>query len=176
MRGFSFPASTDQTTEATRSYIKSLIERLPDDGESNEMKNGMATFLTKVAIRRQYSLRRIERVLTQFGLCIAFTTPKNLRLGAIVFVLCDLKLSSPVLFKKAKLGTLTFKELQDLYQFEDDDDWQVRWLRYFYDNGINRKEQEWQSYSSALSRYNVRDARHASIYLANNIVDNIRPL
>lgn len=138
------------------------------------MKSGMNDFISDLAASKGYSLRRVERVLTQFGLCMAFTKANTLRLGAIVYVLCDLKLSNPNLFRKAKIGTLTWSELQEFYQFDEEKhSWFVRWLRYFYDPSVDDSADEWKSLSSSLWRFSFNSRENTRLYLANNVVDNI---
>jgi hypothetical protein len=103
----SFPVPEEhEYKNQIRRFVREIMKLMPDDNEEGRLKSGMADFLEDAAIRKNYSLRRIERILTQFGLSMAYSRPNVLRLGAVVFVLCDLKHTNRLLFQKAKLGTL----------------------------------------------------------------------
>lgn len=156
-------------------FIAAFMKTFPNDGAGGRYVSNMRDFLAKTAVRKGYSLRRIERVLTQFSLCVSFTNDADFRVGAIVFVLCDLKISNRRLFQKAKNGTLSYEEINEYYEFDDSDDqWFVRWLRYFYDVTIDPSAEEWEnlrgSIGSYLFRNNISDLK---TYLINNIVDQI---
>ena len=156
-----------------RKFIADIMQDLPDDGEGGRYKHGIVEFLAEISIRKEYSLRRIERILTQFGLVVAFSKPNVLRLGAVVYVLCDLKQTNRKLFGKAKEGTLTWAEIKSHYNFSDSDNWYERWLRYFYDPTIDPNDSEWKPLTSDLWRYNSGERSDTAKYFANQVVDNI---
>jgi hypothetical protein len=170
---FPIPKAHERRDQIGR-FVRDIMKLMPDDGDDGKLKSGMADFLVDTAIRKNYSLRRIERVLTQFGLCMAFSKANWLRLGAVVYVLCDLKQTNRLLFQKAKIGTLTYKEIRDFYDFDDEaHSWFIQWLRFFYDKSINFEEEEWRSLSRSLYRYNVDRPADTALFFANKVVDSI---
>jgi KAP family P-loop domain len=171
----SFPTQRkSEHQNSVASFFRNLLKDKPDDGENGALWKTMSEFITKFSVRRGYSLRRIEKIVTQFALCMAFTDSKQFRHKVIVVVLCDLKISNRHLFYKSKNGTLTFKELENYYDFnEKEDSGIIRWLRYFYDAGINRNEEEWHSFASSLWKGNLDDDKDKAVYLANDVVDRI---
>lgn len=171
----SFPIQEQsERRNSIAAFVQSSMRGMPDDGEKGSHWQGMADFITSIAPHKNYSLRRIEKILTQFSLCMAFTRPNQLRLGAVVFVLCDLKISNRELFQKSKNGTLTFMELDQFYAFDKEKhSWYVRWLRYCFDNTIDLNNEEWKSLSNSLWTYSVGSPRETALYLANQVVDQV---
>ncbi|MGR6430376.1 KAP family P-loop NTPase fold protein [Rhizobium sp. PAMB 3174] len=172
----SFPtADEDRRKRQLTQYISGIFEAFPDDGEEGQWAGNMAEFVVNISVKRNYSLRRIERILAQFSVCLKFTSKKQLRLGAIIYVLCDLKISAPELFKKAKSGQLTFSEIKDHYSFDGDEDehWYLEWLEYFYDSTVNTSDSRWNDFNIFLRGYAITNPRRTAMLLANEIVDCI---
>lgn len=167
----SFPVHDENNRKRQISkFVERIVERLPADLDDGGTYRSMMDFLAEISFRRNYSLRRIERILTQFALCMAFSNPRRDRLAPVICVLCDLKHSNPALFEKAKRGVLSFDEIQNFYNFNDTFEWYVGWLRYIFDASIDRYHEDWRSYSRD---YRISDQRTASMHLANNVVDRI---
>lgn len=171
----SFPVQhKSERQNSVTAFVRNLVKDKPEDGENGALWRTMSDFITNFSLRRGYSLRRIEKIVTQFALCMAFTGSKQFRHNVIIVVLCDLKISNRHLFQKSKNGTLTFKELEQYYEFDEKKDLGiVRWLRYFYDSSIDRNEEEWNSLASSLWNWNLDDPEDTAIYLANDVVDRI---
>jgi hypothetical protein len=155
-------------------FIEGSIYGMPDDGEGGQQWTGLSNFISGIGHRLDYSLRRIERIITQFALCMNFTKPNEFRLGAVICVLCDLKISNRSLFQQAKNGTLKYKDLREFYRFDEErDKWYISWLQYYYDDEINREEQVWQDFRRSLYRYSLSGHQETALYLANQVVDRI---
>jgi KAP family P-loop domain len=155
-------------------FIQGSIDGMPDDGEGGQQWTGLSNFISRIGHRLDYSLRRIERIITQFALCMNFTKPNQFRLGAVIYVLCDLKISNRSLFQKAKNGTLKYKDLREFYRFDEErDNWYISWLQYYYDDEINREEQEWQELRRSLYKYHLSGHQETALYLANQVVDRL---
>jgi len=171
----SFPTPRTNVRERSiRDFLNTFIEGMPDDNEGGNYWDKLKEFICSIAIKKSYSLRKIEKIVSQFAVCVHFTNEKNLRIGAVVFVLCDLKITNPSLFSKAKQGMLSYSELDKHYDFDDDRyEWYIKWLRYFYDETIDRSEPEWQRMGESLYRYNFFETDSVPTYLANEIVDKI---
>ena len=171
----SFPIQEkNERRRSVSAFVQSSTKMMPEDGENGSQWKAMREFITDFSSKRNYSLRRIERILTQFALCMAFTRPNQFRLAAVVVVLCDLKISNRDLFVKSKLGVLSFKELDEYYKFEDKGGYGiVMWLRYFFDEGIDRQAEEWQSLARSLWQYHLNEPQDTALYLANEVVDRI---
>ena len=171
----SFPTPRTNVRERSiRDFLSNFIEGMPDDDEGGNYWNEMKEFISSIAITKSYSLRKIEKIISQFGVCLYFTKKKNLRIGAVVFVLCDLKITNPPLFYKAKQGTLSYSELNEHYKFDEvRHEWYIKWLRYFYDETIDRSDPEWQQMGKSFFRYNFFETDSIPTYLANEIVDKI---
>jgi len=165
----------NEEKQAIRKFVSAIVNDLPDDGEDGKFKRGMVDFVCEIAARRKYTLRRTERILTQFGLCLAFSKPNTFRLGALVHILCDLKFTDQSLFTKAKIGQLKWVEIKDLYGLEDQQmDWYGRWLRYFLDPTIDRDEEQWASMSRSLWNWSLSDDPIDTVkHVANKVVDRI---
>lgn len=164
----------NQRERSLRSFIRNTIKPMPPDNEEGKAWDGLIEFIITESRKRDYTLRRIEKIATQYALCMKFTKKEQFRIGAVVYVLCDLKVSNPNLFQKAKNGTLSWIEIRDHFQFHDDDNnWFVRWLRYFYDKSIDLSSKEWNSLSSSLWTYNLDSPGETAQYLANGVVDRI---
>jgi KAP family P-loop domain len=171
----SFPVQQkNELQNSVTIFVRNLVKDKPEDGENGALWKTMSEFITKFSVRRGYSLRRIEKIVTQFALCMAFTGSKQFRHKVIVVVLCDLKISNRNLFHKSKNGTLTFKELDGYYEFDEkEDSGIIKWLRYFYDADIDRNGEEWHSFASSLWNWNLDNYKDTATYLANDVVDRI---
>lgn len=171
----SFPTMQKHQREtAIKKFIEGFTENMPPDGEGGRMWNEMIEFISDIALSKSYSLRRVEKILTQFAVAMRFTTKEQIRLGAVVFTLCDLKISNPKIFNKAKNGTLKYSELLNYYKFDANTHrWYIQWLRFCYDESIDTKDSEWRELSISISRYRVRDPHALALYLANEVVDKI---
>jgi KAP family P-loop domain len=167
----SFPL---QEKSKRQSSVCNLVKDMPDDGADGKLWGIMSDFISNFLTRRDYSLRRIEKILTQFALCMAFTDSKQFRHSVVLAVLCDLKISNHGLFRKSKNGTLSYKQINEYYKFDDQSDTGIiRWLRYFYDADIDRSEEEWKSLNSSLWNWHLDKPEDTAIYLANEVVDRI---
>lgn len=155
----SFPTlRTNIREKSILDFLDNFIEGMPDDNEGGNYWDKMKEFICSIAITKSYSLRKIEKIVSQFAVCLHFTNERNLRIGAVVFVLCDLKITNPSLFSKSKQGILSYSELDEHYKFDDDRyEWYIKWLRYFYDETIDRSDPEWQRMGEAFFRYNFFD-------------------
>ncbi len=102
------------------------------------------------------------------------TRSEPLRIEALVYVLCDLKVCQPDLLRKAKFGELQYADLILNYSLDDDDDrWYIRWLRYCFDEGINANDPEWQGLTQSIAMYTFGSPKKLSLYFANEVVDRI---
>ncbi|MCC0043360.1 MAG: hypothetical protein H6892_02930 [Brucellaceae bacterium] len=171
-----FPIMEQEDNErALKYFMMQFIENFPDDEEDGQFVSGMLDFLSRTAARKGYTLRRVERILTQFGLCVVFSRANEFRLSALIYVLCDMKIAHPDLFRKAKNGTLTWAEIKGAYVFDDNkDEWISRWLRYFHGIGGDISDDERRQLKDSLWKYSLPDDhRQVARYLANNVVDRI---
>lgn len=171
----SFPTMRKHERErAITTFVKSFTQDMPPDGEGGKLWRSMIEFITDLSLSKEYSIRRVEKILTQFAVAMRFTKTEQLRIPSIIFVLCDLKLSNPRLFAKSKNGKLSYSELTDHYKFDEEKYGRLmNWLRYFYDDTIDRKSAEWERMGQSLWRYNFHDVEDISNYLANEVVDKI---
>lgn len=171
----SFPVQRKHERERSIShFVKALTDGLPVAKEDPRYAEYFADFLSRVALRRAYSLRLIEKIYAQFAICMTFTNSRQLRVGAIVFVLCDLNLNERNLFLKAKSGNLTFKEISRFYGFDEAEDrWYIDWLRYLYDPEVNHESDQWSAIRNSLFQYSVGDIASLRSYFANDVVDRI---
>ncbi|AEH88021.1 KAP family P-loop NTPase fold protein [Mesorhizobium opportunistum] len=158
-------------------FVLDVLKAMPDDDESGRLKDGFAEFISLVWERGEYSLRRIERLCTLFGLCLAFTNKKTIRHPALIHILCDLKLSSPMLFAKAKTGTLNYLDVKNFYRFSDDLDkrnnkldwYSLNW-RYFLSSTEELKGMDVSGFRDSSFYYNI-EREDVVRFLANNIVE-----
>lgn len=160
-----------------KKFVLNVLKAMPDDDESGRLKDGFADFTSLVWSRGQYSLRRVERLCTLFGLCLAFTNKNTIRHQALIHILCDLKLSSPGLFFKAKDGTLTYQDVKNRYRFSDDPDkrnddldWYAMNWRYFLSSEEELKGFDVSGFGRGLFEYSI-DREDVVRFLANKIVD-----
>lgn len=171
----SFPAMQKNTRErAIRNFVENFTEGMPEDGEDGRLWQNMIEFITDLSLSKEYSLRRVEKIMTQFAVSMRFTNKDQIRIHSILFVLCDLKISNPKLFAKSKNGKLLYSELADHYTFDEEKyDRHIKWLRYFYDDTIDRTSPEWERMGEVLWKYSFHGIEEASNYLANEVVDKI---
>ncbi|WP_181170130.1 MULTISPECIES: P-loop NTPase fold protein [unclassified Mesorhizobium] len=160
-----------------KKFALSALKDMPDDDESGQLKNGFAQFISLVWEREQYSLRRIERLCTLFGLCLAFTNKNTIRYPAMIHILCDLKLSAPVLFYKAKNGNLSYQDVKRRYGFSDEPDrrdnkldWYALNWRYFLSSNEELKGFDVSGFERSSFDFNV-EREDVVRFLANNIVE-----
>ncbi|MCJ9754492.1 KAP family NTPase [Neorhizobium sp. BETTINA12A] len=170
-----FPIAEGHTRKAQMlAFVSEIVSGMPSDGEDGSLSGEMVNFITDLAIRKNYSLRNIERVLTQFAICMAFTKKGQLRLGAVLFVLCDLKYNNTNLFQKAKRGELNYHQLNSFYSFDaENEHWYISWLEYFFEPQINLNDPKWKDQNRYLSRYSISNPKKTALYFANNVVDCI---
>jgi hypothetical protein len=166
-----------ENSRLLKQFSMNVLKAMPDDDESGRLKDSFAEFTSLVWSRGEYSLRRIERLCTLFGLCMAFTNKNTIRFPALLHILCDLKLSAPKLFSKAKNGTLSYQEVKNYYGFSDNPDerngeldWYSLSWRYFLSSAEELKAIDDSGFGRSLFQYNIE--REAVIrFLANKIVE-----
>jgi hypothetical protein len=160
-----------------KKFALHVLKEMPDDDDSGRLKDGFAEFISLVWERGEYSLRRLERLCTLFGLCLAFTNKRTIRHPALIHILCDLKLSAPVLFAKAKNGTLTYRGVKNRYGFSDEPDkrkdkldWYALNWRYFLSSNDELKSIDVSGFQSSLFEYSI-EREDVVRFLANKIVE-----
>ncbi|TPI39897.1 hypothetical protein FJW07_11945 [Mesorhizobium sp. B3-1-9] len=158
-------------------FVLNILNEMPDDDQSGQLKDSFADFTSVVWRRGDYSLRRLERLCTLFGLCMAFTNKRTIRYPAIIYILCDLKISMPSLFAKAKDGTLAYREVKAHYEFSDDPDkrdndldWYALNWRYFLSSDKELQGFDVSGFRSSSFEFNI-DREDVVRFLANKIVD-----
>ncbi|MER9727925.1 P-loop NTPase fold protein [Mesorhizobium sp. M0217] len=160
-----------------KKFVLNATREMPDDDQSGQLKDRFADFTSIVWESGEYSLRRLERLCTLFGLCMAFTNKRTIRHPALIHVLCDLKLSSPPLFAKAKNGTLTYRDVKTRYGFSDDPDkrendrdwYAINW-RYFLSSNEELQGLNVSGFRSTSFEYNI-EREDVVQFLANKIVE-----
>lgn len=68
-------------------FVLNVLKEMPDDDQSGQLKDSFADFTSVVWRRGDYSLRRLERLCTLFGLCMAFTNKRTIRYPALIHIL-----------------------------------------------------------------------------------------
>ena len=160
-----------------KEFADKILRGMPDDQEGGRMKLDFSVFISKIGLKLDYSLRRIERICTLFGLCMAFTNKRTIRNPAIIHILCDMKVASPVLFRKAKKGSLSYSEVKNRYEFSDsldikrqEMDWYAKNWRYFLGKGEELSGIDASSFSRDLFDYGI-EREDMIRFISNNIVD-----
>ncbi len=174
----SFPEMRDNERKTSlTNFIGQILELMPDDQENGKYKQAFVDFSCRIAIQKGYSLRRIEKIVSTFSICLAYTTKNHLRIGAIVHILCDLKISNPNLFKKAKSKLLSYEEIAEYYKFPELNNdgydflkWYAGWWQFSLLEQIDSSSDEFRGYRSSLFNFHF-DRRDLVSIIANQIVE-----
>lgn len=174
----SFPdLEPNEKKKVLKEFVSIVIKDMPDDKEGGRMKEDFSGFISKIGIRLDYSLRRIERICTLFGLCMAFTNKRIIRNPALLHILCDLKVAAPELFRMARNGTLSYSDIRDRYNLSSnpefrkhDLDWYAINWRYYLGKNEEISGLDTSAFSRDLFDYNI-EREDMVRFMANKIVD-----
>lgn len=171
----SFPILDTHALEiAIETFCDEFARGMGNDHKQIRGWTDLKNTIVRIAINKNYSLRKIEKILSQFFVSIHFANSNANLFDPIFYILCDLKITNPHLFNKAKKGSLTYQEIRDFYQFnEEREEWYTEYLRYIFDPSIDRSDERWRQIKNQLGHSSSRDVSELSKHIANNIVDRI---
>lgn len=121
-RGFGRSADTLLRSK----YINYIWEKMELKYAEADLNQSIREGLTCVSEVFGLSLRSIERIAVHLALVKAATNKRNFRIPCIVVGLCVMRLEDPDLYRKAKDGSLSWKEASEFFQFEN---WQAETVR-----------------------------------------------
>ena len=164
----------DARRAAISSFVFKIIDVTKSDQTNIETCNRMGNFLTEISITQCHSLRRIERIMTQFFIVMNFGVSNIKIIWPLVFLLCDMKISNKRLFDKSKIGELKFNELKEIYKFDENNTATYPMvIRYFFDEFIDRDSEEYSDIHIHLASRWQKNPIAMVTDFANNVVDRI---
>lgn len=171
----------DRGTRTRKQYIEYLALHLTAISPRYRDQELMLFMLEDVAEARELSFRTIERIATTLATSLALTPENHLKLAPIVAGLAILKVCDPVLFRKARAGSITMDEVDRAFQFDkwpkrgsSDAEWVRNWWVYCTvaelppGDGI-----DWRQWAQQLFRYNVRERIGLVPLLARTVVERL---
>ena len=173
----SFPVLAESERKiAIGRFIYDFRKGMPSgQGQDREWQISI-DFLSNLALNHNYSLRRIEKIITQFAISIHFLNKNSYVQYHILSLLCDLKISNSKLYKKAKSGTLNYSEIMENYNKNGTiviNEKLGNLLQFFYDKDIDIEDPKWDRYKTISWQGSFESFSEIPIYLANQVVDKI---
>jgi len=157
-------------------YVEYLTKSLEFDPENRESARYTAEFISAVSDAKDFSLRSVERIFTALALALAFTGQSQLRPAPIIGGLCVLRVTHPSLYAKAKMGTLTYAEVDGALGLgRNDEDYNMEFARDWWTFCLepDAPDELVKKFGSTLFQYGFRDRMHIVPALANVIVDRL---
>ena len=105
------PAPSDSQETRRARYIQHLWKALQIRWSNDGYDKAVIDSIASLADTHNLSLRALERVMTNFALVAASTGPNQDVVATIVIGLCVMRLKEPELYEKARVGQLTFPEV-----------------------------------------------------------------
>ena len=156
-----------------RKYIEYLTTELELKEDSDKTLRYTLDFISNLAMDHGFSFRQIEKIMSTLALARAYSAGGATKFAPVVAGLCVMKAAAPVLFRKAKDGTLTFDEFQKFFRVRADNkewtaDFFLKWWRFCLDPTFSDAEAEQMSRS--LFHFGFGRTELASS-IANSVID-----
>lgn len=120
------------------------------------------------------SARQVERFVTNVALSYLAVRDREFRPATIIAFLAAIKAVDPKLYKRAKGGLLTYREISDFVMRGDwsnfDPAHVIKVFRFYLDPNIDVNSAEWEGFGQSLWNYNI-DRNRVIAYLANSVLD-----
>lgn len=158
-------------------FARSICEKLlPSTKETNDITN----YIAVISEGLDLSLRQVERYVTHVCLSYLAFNERKLRPTIVIAFLAAIKTIDPSLYRKAKLRTINYSDME---KFLNSGDWEennfkidriLTVFRYYLDPDIDERSDEWSGYGSTVWQYNI-DRLSIIPYVANSVLDNFSP-
>lgn len=168
----SFPRLDNNQLEQSMGLLLTREPQMPDDKAEGRAWNELSRFITRNFLNKGYSLRKIEKIVAQFSIVMYFMSENDARIDPLIILLCDLKISHPEIFKRAKDGQITFEEIDDIYNIDDNYSRSFRSITQVI-FGSQPDHERLADLSSFSFRYNLDSAEQIRDYLIRNVIERI---
>lgn len=161
-------------------YLEHLISNLSFRSEDKNTLETVKNNFIHIAEAGELSLRNAERIFSQVALSLASTSPTQKRNGVIVVGLCTLKILRPDLFLRAKKGTLSFEQIEEVLGLNRPSKTSSSAARnarrhWAFFLGVNEDNELLRSFQSTAFDYDLSSPIEFVPFVANNIVDRLNP-
>jgi|SRR5680860_12933 len=161
-------------------FMDHLEKSLKFEPEDQESVNAATQIVRHVAECHNLSLRAMERIMSHLAVGFAYTSRNSLRPPPIMGGLCVLRVVAPVLFERAKRGTLRYLDVkeplaigQQRYEGKGLSDWNVDWWRFCTDEDF--EQEKVQAYIRDLYGFHIDDRTEVMGLVANDVIDRFSP-
>jgi len=169
-----------RSERVSKKYIDFLASQLRFRPEDNRTVELCMELIEYVADERDLSLRTIERVFSALAIALAVTDDRSFRLPPVLAGLCVLKVICPDLFRKAKKGSLTFVDVQEVFFSREGEDekhrlqWSKDWWQFCTDPTMPQERVNELARNSGVFRYSLEREKIVA-FTANHIIDRFVP-
>jgi hypothetical protein len=167
---------SDRHVHNSAKFVAYLVREMEFQGENLEAIGEMEELICIAARQMGLSLRELERIMSLSALALGFTSNRVLRVPPIIVGLCMMRVLSPDLYRKAKVGQLTYSDAEtffDLSKLRSDvlagSSWFVEWWRYCLEDDVDA--QIVRRYESVLFEYEISERENIIPITANNVID-----
>jgi hypothetical protein len=163
---------TSYSTSSLSKFISGIIKRLlpassPDIHDIQEQ-------IRDICIAYDLSLRQIESFAINVAITYLAARHKEFRPTVLVSFLSLIKTLSPEMFRRAKTGSLGWREVDEFLKSVEwkngEGDHVSNIFRYYLDESIDTNADEWRGFGSSTFSYNIRRTDVVK-FLANSVID-----
>ncbi|MFC0408973.1 KAP family P-loop NTPase fold protein [Roseomonas elaeocarpi] len=163
-----------------RKFIDWLIRQHQFESSDRNLVHTITNYLIALADKLNLGLRDIERIVSSIALTLACSSEPEYRPASLICALCVLKVKFPELYAKAKVGDLSFGEVQSALQLKNswgEERRRVREVLVEYFEAMLLPDSEAARNVRFPDNLAFHGITRASLlpYLTNGLIDRMRP-